>query len=468
MANSTVYEALGLTRNPFPPTPDAASYFFTPRLEEEFAEIRHCIEARKGFVLLTGEVGLGKSTLVRRLLDTLPSETCQSALILNTFLQDSALLSAIQSDFGLSATQSLDQGLAQLTDFLLKQHQENKISLLVIDDAQNLTIESLELVRLLCNLETDQEKLLQILLVGQPELESTLAKPQLRQLKSRIVKHTRLTGLHKEELARYFDFRINAAQAAGRFSIQPAAVNKLYQATHGNLRQIHLVLDRCLYGLASARQTIIDLPLVRRAIADIPSLETLTVNTNSNLKNHQRRVGWLGGMLVGTAAIILAAWNWPSSPAVYSPNVPASIEKNKPETTANSHLDSVQKSCEQQLKSIANSEDILLSHQLPSEIVNLLKPSTRLCISTVNGQAWATWLSHHQIEHIKAAEKTTRQIQVMLKNMGFLSAQAPDGLFGQKTAEALSKFQQEYRLSPTGQPDNLTFLLLENLNAPAH
>ncbi len=91
MTANSIYATLGLSRNPFPPTPDAGSYFFTPRLEEDFAEIVHCIEARKGFVLLTGEVGLGKSTLVRRLLDTLSGKNCHSALILNTFLQDSAL-----------------------------------------------------------------------------------------------------------------------------------------------------------------------------------------------------------------------------------------------------------------------------------------------------------------------------------------------------------------------------------------
>ena len=213
MTASPIYATLGLSRNPFPPTPDAGSYFFTPRLEEDFAEIVHCIEARKGFVLLTGEVGLGKSTLVRRLLDTLEGKGCHSALILNTFLQDSALLSAIQSDFGLPATDSVEQGLARLTEFLIAKHQAGEVSLLVIDDAQNLSVESLELVRLLCNLETGPEKLLQILLVGQPELEQTLARTELRQLKSRIVKHARPSGLHEDEDIRSFDFRINAAGA---------------------------------------------------------------------------------------------------------------------------------------------------------------------------------------------------------------------------------------------------------------
>ncbi len=481
MTNSTVYEALGLARNPFPPTPDAGSYFFTPQLEEEFAEIRHCIESRKGFVLLTGEVGLGKSTMVRRLLDTLSTGSCRSALILNTFLQDSALLSAIQVDFGLPPSHSLEQGLAQLTEFLLSQHQKNGVSLLVIDDAQNLSVDSLELIRLLCNLETTQEKLLQILLVGQPELEHTLAQPALRQLKSRIVKHTRLLGLKKEELARYFDFRVNSAQAAGRLSINTAAVEELYKVTQGNLRQVHLVLDRCLYGLASKRQSVVDLPLLRRAVADIPSLENISNDLkNKNTEPKQRQFGWFGGVFAGLAIVVLLAWyglyvpqnQWPNK---ILPLVNTQASSIKPtvgsEATGTQFSGSLAEQasiqqCEQKLKVIAHTEDSLVSQNLPSDMVVLLKPSPRLCISKINGQFWVTWLSRHHVHHIKAAEETTNQMQIFLKNMGFLNIQSPDGLFGPKTGEALLKFQQQYRLSPTGQPDDLTFFLLENLNAP--
>lgn len=313
MTASSIYATLGLSRNPFPPTPDAGSYFFTPRLEEDFAEIVHCIEARKGFVLLTGEVGLGKSTLVRRLLDTLQGKNCHSALILNTFLQDSALLSAIQADFGLPPTDTVDQGLARLTEFLIARHQAGDISLLVIDDAQNLSVESLELVRLLCNLETGQEKLLQILLVGQPELEDTLAEPRLRQLKSRIVKHARLSGLQKDEVARYFDFRVNAAGAEGRLSMENSAVDALHRATDGNLRRIHLVLDRCLYGLASTRGSVVTAALVQRAVADLPALGgEAAASANAGGSSRKRKAWILAGLLAGTTATVatMAIANW--------------------------------------------------------------------------------------------------------------------------------------------------------------
>ena len=192
---------LGLVRNPFPPTPDAWCYFSTPRLEEHMVELAHCVLSRKGFCLLTAEVGIGKSTLVRRLIFDLAPQGVVSAFVFNTFLQGPDLLAAVLQDFGLQSAGSMSADIAELNAFLLKNHQEGKTCLLVIDDAQNLSEDSLELVRLLCNLETDQEKLLQILLAGQPELEAALSQHNLRQLRSRIVKHARLQGLSSTEMA---------------------------------------------------------------------------------------------------------------------------------------------------------------------------------------------------------------------------------------------------------------------------
>lgn len=510
MSTHPVYAALGLARNPFPPTPDAGSYFFTPRLEEEFAEIRHCIEVRKGFVLLTGEVGLGKSTLVRRLLDTLPERQCRSALVLNTFLQGGALLSAIQADFGLPPAATVEQGLAQLTDFLLAQHQAHQTSLLVIDDAQNLTVESLELVRLLCNLETGQEKLLQIVLAGQPELEQTLASPQLRQLKSRIVKHARLAGLRKDELARYFDFRVNAAGADGRLSIQPAAAELLHRATQGNLRQVHLVLDRCLYGLTSSRQSVVDVSLVRRAVAELPALGRPSAAGAASARH--RTAWWLAGLLAGTATVAVAGWGWasrqadvplatpqavlaalagspatdkaPSAPptGVETPEAPPSSgaagekknEKKMPSVLfdkAQAAIESIEISprqqCEQQLQGVAETDDTLQVQRLPPAVSDALKASSRVCRFSVDGEPWAAWLSRNQARHILAAQQATRSVQGVLRSKGLLDMPAPDGLFGPRTGEALARFQQQHRLAPTGQPDELTFLLLENLDVPA-
>ncbi len=484
MTVSPIYATLGLSRNPFPPTPDAGSYFFTPRLEEDFAEIVHCIEARKGFVLLTGEVGLGKSTLVRRLLDTLQDKNCHSALILNTFLQDSALLSAIQTDFGLPPTDSVEQGLAHLTEFLIAGHQAGDINLLVIDDAQNLSVESLELVRLLCNLETGQEKLLQILLVGQPELEQTLAAPELRQLKSRIIKHARLSGLQKEEVTRYFDFRVNAAGAEGRLSIEPSAAEALHRATQGNLRRIHLVLDRCLYGLASGRASLVTAALVQRAVADLPALGEDDAARASSVSGSRRRKTWiLAGVLAGTttATVAVASLGLVSQPqdappvvaadaAVVAPMTPPGPARVAvaPAMTAAAVVElSPRRACESQLEAIATAGDVLHVQRLPDGLTYAFKPSPRICRFAVEQEAWVAWLGRNEARHIVAAQHATRKVQGTLKSMGLLDAREPDGLFGSRTGEAFARFQQQHGLIPTGQPDELTFLLLEHQDAPA-
>ncbi len=495
MSISPVYASLGLSRNPFPPTPDAGSYFFTPRLEEDFAEVAHCIEARKGFVLLTGEVGLGKSTMVRRLLDTLKDKKCRSSLVLNTFLQDSALLSAIQSDFGLPGSESVEQGLARLTEFLIARHQGGETSLLVIDDAQNLSVTSLELVRLLCNLETDQEKLLQILLVGQPELEQTLAAPELRQLKSRFVKHARLSCLRKEELARYFDFRANAAGAEGRLSIEREAVDVAFRATQGNLRQIHLIFDRCLYGLASARGSVITENLVQRAVSDLPVLENEASHAVVVTRPRSRWAWIAAGLLAGmTATVAVASWGLSNRQEISAsgdqepdvsmsaPVAQASAPTESLITTVNAKAQHAiaapmlktasRQKCEEQLKkqSVPARGETLKMQRLPQESSpqGSLKAMSKVCLFTENNESWVAWWGPSNAHHIIAGQIATRNLQLKLKGMGFLDVrELDDGLFGPKTAEALARFQQQQGFSATGKPDDLIFFLLEHPHVSA-
>lgn len=513
-----VYVTLGLSRNPFPPTPDAESYFFTPRLEEDFSEIAHCIEARKGFVLLTGEVGLGKSTMVRRLLDMLRDKHCRSALILNTFLQDGALLSAIQTDFGLAPNDCVEQGLARLNEFLIDRHREGETCLLVIDDAQNLSVQSLELIRLLCNLETEQEKLLQILLVGQPELEQTLARPELRQLQSRITKHARLIGLQKNEVVRYFDFRVNAAGAEGRLSMGPSAAYELYRATRGNLRQIHLVLDRCLYGLASGHQHAVTADLVRRALAELPSPSF--EEGRKLVPRLGRRGGWvIAGLMAGTTATVAIAgfglMSWPPRPesATAIPSValpsaaplvsaspaprirsgemavqagPAANVSPEPEPVARvapapasasagppaEPAPYARSDCESRLIALADVDDVLHVRRLPNVQASdpaAFKPSTRMCQFMRDRQPWVAWLGRGGSGQRVPTQQATRDAQSRLKAMGLMeSGEQTDGLFGPRTREAFARFQSQQGLAPTGQPDDLTFFLLEHQDVPAH
>ncbi len=261
-----IHRQLGLSRHPFPPAPDADGYFYTPDIEHRLAEAVHCLMTRKGFVLLTGEVGMGKSTFVRRLLTMLQADHHASvSLVLNTFVQGQELLAAILRDFGLFPGETAQESIECLNNYLIDSHRRNITCILVIDDAQNLTLESLELVRLLTNLETGQEKLLQIMLCGQPELLDTLQQPAIRQLASRIVEHLQLLPLTLDELGRYVDFRFALAGAGGRIQTTGTALTALHRHSGGNPRRIHLILDRCLYGLVSGARQTIDHGLVEAA-----------------------------------------------------------------------------------------------------------------------------------------------------------------------------------------------------------
>lgn len=254
--------ALGFERNPFPQTPDADCYFRTEAIEQQFAEALHCLVAGKGFVLLTGEVGNGKSTFLRCLMDDLIAADCAVSFVFNTFLQGRDLLLAINRDFGLAVGADVAEDIDRLNHFLIAQNTLGRCCVVVIDDAQNLEPASLELLRLLSNLETRQNKLLQIVLSGQPELLVLLHKNESRQLASRIVQHIELAPLSPNECARYVSFRLTRSGTDGRIRLDKAAQGALQRHSRGNPRRLHLIMDRCLYGVVPAERREIGKPLV--------------------------------------------------------------------------------------------------------------------------------------------------------------------------------------------------------------
>ncbi len=512
MSLAALHARLGLTRNPFPPTPDASSYFFTDALQEQFAEVLHCVQARKGFVLLTGEVGLGKSTFVRRLLDTLPPDAVRSALVFNTFLQREALLSAILRDFGLEPTDDMDEALARLNRFLLAEHRAGRTCLLVIDDAQNLQPASLELVRLLCNLETGQEKLLQIVLAGQPELETLLDGQDLRQLKSRIVKHARLVGLEADQVLRYFEMRVSAAGASGRIALQPRAARALHRATQGNLRRIHLVLDRCLYGLAAQGGGTIDAALLRAALDDVAV----------GAPPARGRPGWRAALAVGGLGLMAlgvgAAYVWPTAqtpavaPAPVAPPAPvrpaaiasppagaavavpshtpaadpppaasaAPIPPAAPTVAVPAAPAAAQAAspasgtatAEQRCLAAVAAEPgdrPMVGRALPAAAVPRLRSAAGLCLFERGGQHWALWRDtlDKAAYGIPAttASPASATLQKALVQQGVLEPAQVDGFYGPQTVTALAAFQTALGLPATPVPDELTYMLLEKMNA---
>lgn len=178
----------GLDRNPFPVAPDDDHFYFSDRIEQVVTEITHGVVARKGFMVLTGEVGLGKTTISRRIVNLLKKNKIITSMVLHTSYQDAELLMEINRNFGNGINiPRIGNQLRRLNNFLLAQSHQNKNCVILIDDAQNLNFKSFELIRMISNLEANQQKLVQIILVGQPELKGLLNSHRLRQLKSRVV-----------------------------------------------------------------------------------------------------------------------------------------------------------------------------------------------------------------------------------------------------------------------------------------
>jgi len=232
MANEELryLEYFGLEYNPFPVAPDNENFYISEHIDQILTELVHGIVARKGFMVLTGEIGLGKTTISRRIINILEEKGVETSLILHTFYQDVELLREINKDFGLysDSLERSDQ-MRVLNEFLLNQSRAGKNCAIIIDDAQNLDSKSLELIRMISNLETDREKLVQILLIGQPELMDKLNSSELRQLKSRIIIKKEARPLNQNELKNYLLFKLNKAGNQGRTTITTGAFRKIHR-----------------------------------------------------------------------------------------------------------------------------------------------------------------------------------------------------------------------------------------------
>lgn len=266
-------KTLGLKRHPFPVAPDDEHFYVSEHIEQTVAEIVHGIDARKGFMVISGDVGLGKTTITRRILHILDEQDVNTSFVFHTSLKDVDLLREINRDFGLplQGQSNLGDELRRLNDFLLAQYRQGKNCAVIIDDAQNLDRTSLELVRMISNLETDRRKLVQILLVGQPELSQLLNMSELRQLKSRIFIEKSVRPLNRQELRTYVMFKLNLAGNQGRIAIADRAFARLHRYTNGNFRQINMLMDRCLYALCRDGASTIDVAIAKVAQADLNS-----------------------------------------------------------------------------------------------------------------------------------------------------------------------------------------------------
>jgi general secretion pathway protein A len=248
-----------LQRNPFEITPDPTFLFPTTRHNEALASLYYGVTSHRGFVVLTGEVGTGKTLILRSLLGLLQRRDVAFALIFNPTLSPLEFMRYIAHDFGLTVgDKPKDELIHLLNDFLLQRHQKGLTTILVVDEAHHLSPEILEEIRLLTNLETSQRKLLQIVLAGQPELDQKLDSHQLRQLKQRIALRCHLTPLDAIETKEYMRRRLQIAGANGAVQIfSGPAIESVYSHSHGIPRLINTICENALLaGYAKHASTI--------------------------------------------------------------------------------------------------------------------------------------------------------------------------------------------------------------------
>jgi general secretion pathway protein A len=258
-----------LKHAPFDITPNPRFLFHSSKHREAFNHLLYGIRERKGFVQLTGEVGAGKTTLCRALLDQLDSHF-STALILNPVLSADELIQAIATEFGLNVKgEDRRETVSAISEFLLRQLEYGKETVLIIDEAQNLTEDLLEQVRLLSNIETDDRKLLQIVLMGQPELRDRLNSPRLKQLRQRITVRFHLAPLSRAEVAQYIQHRLQVSGANGVPCFTPPAVWRVFNYSGGIPRLVNAVCDKALLaGFIQSRDRI-NYAMVGRAIREL-------------------------------------------------------------------------------------------------------------------------------------------------------------------------------------------------------
>lgn len=237
----------GLQANPFNPNPDPRFLFLTAAMREALAGLAYGVKNRKGFLLLTGEVGTGKTTLLNRLLEWLQEERVATAFIFNSRLNETEFFDFVMNDFGIHCeSREKSQRLMRLNEWLLDRYRQQGTTVLIIDEAQNLSAQVLEEIRLLTNMETTSEKLLQIVLSGQPELEEKLRDPQLRQLRQRITIRCRTLPLSREEVQSYIAERLRIAGGNGMPIFSLEAVDAVYRHSSGIPRIANLLCEHSL------------------------------------------------------------------------------------------------------------------------------------------------------------------------------------------------------------------------------
>lgn len=311
----------GLTREPFSLAPDPRFLFMSERHREALAHLVYGVRGGGGFVLLTGEIGAGKTTVVRCLLEQLPAN-CVVAYVFNPRLTALELLQTVCHEFGITDIAEPTSGKAHvdaLNRFLLAAHAQSRQALLVIDEAQALDAPVLEQLRLLTNLETAERKLLQIVLVGQPELRDMLAQPGLEQLAQRVIARYHLGALSAPETRAYVQHRLAVAGHKGALPFDARALALIHERSAGVPRRINLLADRALLGAYAGHRAAVDKATVRAAAAEV-------------FAGRARAPGRIGaaGLAAAVVVVLGAALLWWLQPAGPDAPVVAAVPQPQP------------------------------------------------------------------------------------------------------------------------------------------
>jgi len=294
----------GLKENPFNVNPDPRFLYLTKQIEEALTGLMYGIQTRKGFITLTGEVGTGKTTLVNRLLDWLHHRQTRTAFLFNSRMNSSQLFDFILAEFDIPCeSKSKSQQLLKLNHWLLERYRAGETVVLIVDEAQNLTFPVLEEIRLLTNLETSTEKLLQIVLSGQPELEEKLRLPQLRQLRQRIMLRCHTSPLTAEQTYEHIREILGIAGADGTPVFSEKAVEAVHLYSMGIPRVVNLLCEHSLVNAFVDQQRPIGPKIVEDVAREFqldevePIAPAGEVNNNSDVYNSEAFLQNLGEAL---------------------------------------------------------------------------------------------------------------------------------------------------------------------------
>lgn len=296
----------GLKDNPFNVNPDPHYLFLTKEIEEALSGLMYGVQNRKGFITLIGEVGTGKTTLINRLVEWLHQQKVRTAFLFNSRMNTNQLFDFILAEFGIPCeSRNKSQQLMSLNQWLLDRYRDGETTVLIVDEAQNLTHPVLEEIRLLTNLETSTEKLLQIVLAGQQELEEKLKLPQLRQLRQRIMLRCKTAPLTKDQTRDYIAERLRIAGAAadGQPIFSPVAIETIHLYSLGIPRVVNLLCEHALINAYVEQQRPIQPKIIEEVAREFeldqvePIASPESLRTSAELYNSEAFIQNLGEAL---------------------------------------------------------------------------------------------------------------------------------------------------------------------------